>query len=607
MDDPQRLIDRYLTGRLGPDEVVALREWLKADPGHLRDFVIETYLNRGIHEILTSERVQAQECKPSDFDDAFRAIAEKQRETESANGRGKDHEGSREGSEDGALRAMLERAGSPTERLSIIEGYARRQLEVFLAQQQETGKQQEHPQRHIPRFSWDLRRAAVMVGTFFRVTYKMAVAASVLLVLGLVLAAGVHHWQAQRVVATLGDSRHARWTVPPGQTELRRGRFCLEEGWTQIKFVSGAEVILQAPCTFELDSSRSMFLESGQLTARVASPQARGFTVDTANSQLVDFGTEFGVLVCEGRDSEVHVFDGRVQLRTVYADRHKGDAQELTQGQRARVDQDRAVTIGQLEERLFHRSLPGIDSLGMPGKRLDLADILGGGNGFGTGRMECAINPLTGRAAVFNVWNYRKKGNGQYVRVEHNGFVDGVFIPDGGADRPVIVSSQGHVFQECPRTNNQADGEIQNTHASIVFHTPQMTCRPRLGDQVYDTVAHPHIYMQANVGITFDLDAMRGRLTAGSMQRFTARCGVCAEIPEEDEQVDFWVLIDGQTRFVRQDATKAQGAMQIDVPLYEQDRFLTLAVTQGADGSMWDLGLFAEPAIELGPVDKTPE
>jgi len=58
-------------------------------------------------------------------------------------------------------------------------------------------------------------------------------------------------------------------------------------------------------------------------------------------------------------------------------------------------------------------------------------------------------------------------------------------------------------------------------------------------------------------------------------------------------------------------ARKAQGAIEIDVPLHEQDRFLTLAVTEGSDDSMedsgWDLGLFAEPALDLGPRRERPE
>jgi len=82
---------------------------------------------------------------------------------------------------------------------------------------------------------------------------------------------------------------------------------------------------------------------------------------------------------------------------------------------------------------------------------------------------------------------------------------------------------------------------------------------------------------------------------------FVAECGVCTEIPKNDEEIDFWVLVDGQVRFSRQDATKADGALQVSVPLDEQDRFLTLAVTEGTDGIWLDLGLFAEPALELGP------
>ena len=107
--------------------------------------------------------------------------------------------------------------------------------------------------------------------------------------------------------------------------------------------------------------------------------------------------------------------------------------------------------------------------------------------------------------------------------------------------------------------------------------------------------------MQGNVGITFDLGAMRSRLTGDRIRRFVTECGVCTEILKSDEEIDFWVLVDGQVRFSRQDATKADGALQVSVSLDEQDRFLTLAVTEGTDGSWLDLGLFAEPALELGP------
>jgi hypothetical protein len=131
------------------------------------------------------------------------------------------------------------------------------------------------------------------------------------------------------------------------------------------------------------------------------------------------------------------------------------------------------------------------------------------------------------------------------------------------------------------------------------------TCRPSLGDQVYDTAAHPSIYLHSNSGITFDLGAIRNRLTGDQIRRFTARCGVCAEQKAVDNPVmDFWILIDGKVRFVRHHATSAEGPMTIDIPLYAQDRFLTLLSTEGPDGPGGDLGLFVEPALELGVKDE---
>jgi len=314
----------------------------------------------------------------------------------------------------------------------------------------------------------------------------------------------------------------------------------------------------------------------------------------------VDCGTEFGVLVDGRGDSEVHICDGRVRVEATRADKEAERFRELAEGRSVRVDRTGAIRTRSLNERLFYRSVPDVPSFGIPGRRLDLADILGAGNGFGTGQMSCAINPLTGRYSTFDRQNYVKYSRGHYVPVQQNDFVDGVFIPDRGRYPAVVVSSRGDVFQDCPVTKGSGDGEIQNTHRTILFHSGEMSCVPRLGDRVFDTPAHPHIYLQANIGITFDLDAIRNRLTGNCIRRFVAECGVCTEIPVKKEEVDFWVLVDGKVRFSKRDATNADGAIEVAVPLHEQDRFLTLAVTEGTDGSSWDLALFAEPALELG-------
>ena len=105
---------------------------------------------------------------------------------------------------------------------------------------------------------------------------------------------------AHRTLGVLVDSANAKWAAPVDQTgELRAGRMTLEEGYARIRLKKGAEVILQAPSTFDLRTTNRMFLESGWITALVP-PSATGFTVRTPTSSVTDFGTEFGLLVGDG-------------------------------------------------------------------------------------------------------------------------------------------------------------------------------------------------------------------------------------------------------------------------------------------------------------------
>jgi len=500
------------------------------------------------------------------------------------------------------VRLVPSDAESNAHHVHEIEKYAERQLQLFLAEQEQM-RQVGHqlPRHRSLRLYNDFERLVSRLHFWLVWAYRGVVIGFIAVVAMLVIMVSIRAYHANQVVATLGDQSNATWMDTPVDPNLRRGRMVLEEGLAKIHFKKGAEVILQAPCTFELRSAQSMFLENGTLTAKITTPQARGFSIDMPHSQLADFGTEFGALVDKQGGSEVYVFDGQVRLKSTHGDKQKEPLWNLTEGRSARVDQTGAIREGSSIEHLFCRLLPEVRSFGIPGKRLDLADILGHGNGFGTGQMNCSVDPLTGRYTIFDLKRYYKKGNSQYVPVTESEFIDGVFVPNSGQGAAVAISSEGHIFQGCPKTNGVAEGEIQNTHRSIHIRLDQMSFQPRLGDRLFDTAAHPHIYMQANVGMTFDLDAIRHRLVDNTIERFVAECGLCTAIPKDDEKIDFWVLVDGQVRFSRQDATKADSTMQVSVPLYEQDRFLTLAVTEGTDGSWLDLGLFAEPALELGP------
>jgi Concanavalin A-like lectin/glucanases superfamily/FecR protein len=119
-------------------------------------------------------------------------------------------------------------------------------------------------------------------------------------------------------VAVLTRVVESRWAGDPGiPTEegsaLPACRLRLASGLAQVEFVSGASVIIEGPCDFELLSPTRATCHRGKVRAHVP-PQARGFTIAAPGLDAVDLGTEFAVLVEEGGRGEVHVLEGAVEL-----------------------------------------------------------------------------------------------------------------------------------------------------------------------------------------------------------------------------------------------------------------------------------------------------
>ncbi|MCM2369074.1 LamG-like jellyroll fold domain-containing protein [Aporhodopirellula aestuarii] len=95
-------------------------------------------------------------------------------------------------------------------------------------------------------------------------------------------------------------------------TNLPTGEYELQKGLLHLHFGGGVMVYLEAPARFDAISDSRVVLHSGRLSATVP-PAGIGFTVETPEAEVVDFGTEFSVDV-EGGASEVHVFDGLVRV-----------------------------------------------------------------------------------------------------------------------------------------------------------------------------------------------------------------------------------------------------------------------------------------------------
>lgn len=119
-------------------------------------------------------------------------------------------------------------------------------------------------------------------------------------------------------VATVSDSKDCVWGE--SSTEMEYGRHLdagadldLKQGLVQLTFETGAVAIAEGPCRL-IVGSNSIELALGKLTATVPR-DAKGFSVETPNSEIVDLGTEFGINVDAKGGTEIHVFKGEVISR----------------------------------------------------------------------------------------------------------------------------------------------------------------------------------------------------------------------------------------------------------------------------------------------------
>ncbi len=147
-------------------------------------------------------------------------------------------------------------------------------------------------------------------------------------------------------VATLQSTVGATWqgTKLPttSGSRLVHGTLQLHSGIAQIEFDSGAIVVIHGPTTFDIRSRNFGFLRTGKLLARVPG-SAVGFTIETPSARVVDLGTEFGVVAnasqkTDSFETEVHVFEGKVDLVPRSGGVSLAMRRQLTEGQAARLE-----------------------------------------------------------------------------------------------------------------------------------------------------------------------------------------------------------------------------------------------------------------------------
>jgi hypothetical protein len=198
---------------------------------------------------------------------------------------------------------------------------------------------------------WELASAAGGVGgvgrrfagrgpALRRRVLAAGMAAAAVLMLG---AACIWQFGPWASVAVVTDMQGASWIGMDHQPRigsgLRRQIVRLAAGVAEIGFHGGASVILQGPAELEIVNAGSAHLLSGRMVAR-APDGAHGFTVEAGGMNIVDLGTEFGVVANNGT-AEVQVFEGVVEAGL------KGAAlearQRLGMGEGARLEEGKGL------------------------------------------------------------------------------------------------------------------------------------------------------------------------------------------------------------------------------------------------------------------------
>ena len=192
------------------------------------------------------------------------------------------------------------------------------------------------------------------------------------------------------------------------------------------------------------------------------------------------------------------------------------------------------------------------------------------------------------------------------MTLDDNLYVDGIFVPKGPGNQ---ISSLGTAFVECPKTCADYYSNIGVNPSPEFLEVPDTRSgKISFNDTVYGDAENPCIVMHANIGITYDLQAIAREYPYRRVTRFVAKGGV-ADLDEPYPcNADMWVVVDGQVR-QRIVGIKEKGKLfDFVVELNDKDRFLTLVATDGGDIDIMetykraitcDWCVFTNPVLEL--------
>jgi len=216
-----------------------------------------------------------------------------------------------------------------------------------------------------------------------------------------------------------------------------------------------------------------------------------------------------------------------------------------------------------------------------------LADIVGGGDGHGSGKAGMAIDPATGKATDARRGFLENAAVNRFSPSDVR-FVDGVVIPDGNDTGEVVIASTGLVAKGIPKTSGKAWDAIRNGPVNSQFSTS-------LNGIDFASDGHSLLSLHANSAITFDLDELR-RSGLPEQLQLRSSVGYFGQTPREG--ASFHVFLDGNLITERIGLGRDDGLQEIRVAIPATARFLTLMATDHGNGIGHDQICFADAQLE---------
>lgn len=326
------------------------------------------------------------------------------------------------------------------------------------------------------------------------------------------------------------------------------------------------------------------FVGQVETKSPVLNRAARALDLDDMVTQVMTATTAMTVNCARCHDHKLDPITQReyYQLTAVFAGLKRG---ERDTSKKAR--QEYETKRQQLESQI---SQIASDIGRLEGRAVNLADITGGGNGFGSGKKGIGIDARTGKIQDRPFGDLGNVKPGNYASCEYE-FVDGVFVPAGEATQ---ITSTKLVAIGLPMNSGKAWDMIRNGPVASQFSTT-------FGAIDYNADGHSMLGLHANAGITFDLAAIRKSVwpnNSGDM-KFSTVVGYGGRTVEPS--AEFWILLDGQLQ-----ATQRVGrndAVSVSFDVAPAVKFLTLISTDGGNGYGHDQISFGNPKLQVTESD----